>query len=148
MLEDAVMNAKNVGYTVSKVVVVVGFGDSPCLQSYLLEQKDRILRESWSPFDLNFGLKFVPRDVSSATGVATGAILRAINKKEGPSRKPCQSIGILRHIPCDDEDMYPVEVMLQPRTWSDPEQEEFVMNTIEWVVKKVRWYRNTCGALC
>jgi hypothetical protein len=134
MMEDAVINAKNVGYAVSKIVVVGGFGDSPCLQSYLLEQRDRIVQETGSAFEL----KFPPRDVSSATGVATGAILRAIDKVHGPSRKPCQSIGILRHIPCDDEGMYPAEVMLQPRTWSDPEQEEFVMNTIEWVVKKVR----------
>lgn len=133
MMEEAVTNAKNVGHTVSKVVVVGGFGDSPCLQGYLLEQKDRIVQATGSAFEL----KFAPRDVSSATGVATGAILRAIDKANGPSRKPCQSIGILRHIPCDDEDMYPVEVMLQPRTWNDLEQEDFVMNTIEWVVKKV-----------
>ena len=134
MMEEAIVNAENVGYAVGKVVVVGGFGDSPCLQSYLLEQKDRIVQKTGSLFEL----KFTPREVSAATGVATGAILRAIDKANGPSRMPCQSIGILRHIPCGDEDMYPFEVMSQPRTWSDPDQEDYVMNTIEWVVKKVR----------
>jgi hypothetical protein len=127
MMEEAVINAKNVGYTVSKVIVVGGFGDSPCMQRYLLEQKDRIAQETGSSFES----KFTPRDVSSATGVATGATLRAIDKANGPSRKPCQSMGILRHIPCEDEHMYPVKVMLQPRTWSDSQQACFVMNTIK-----------------
>jgi hypothetical protein len=39
----------------------------------------------------------------SATDVATGAILRAMNKANRPSRIPCQSIGILRHILCKPE---------------------------------------------
>lgn len=127
MMEEAVINAKNVGYTVSKVIVVGGFGDSPYMQRYLLEQKDRIAQETGSSFES----KFTPRDVSSATGVATGATLRAIDKANGPSRKPCQSMGILMHIPCEDEHMYPVKVMLQPRTWSDSQQACFVMNTIK-----------------
>jgi hypothetical protein len=39
----------------------------------------------------------------SATDVATGAILRAMNKANRPSRIPCQSIGILRYILCKPE---------------------------------------------
>lgn len=137
-MQEAVMNAKKAGYTVSKVVVVGGFGDSPCLQSYLLEQKDRIIRATGSPLKLRFS----PRNMS-ATGVATGAIMRAMNKADGPSRLPCQSIGILRHIPCDQEEEYPAEIMLQQREWSAEEQVDYVMNTIEWLVKKVRCYA-TC----
>ncbi|KAJ4342040.1 hypothetical protein N0V87_001366 [Didymella glomerata] len=132
MMEDAVVNAKNAGYAVSKVVVVGGFGDSPCLQSYLLQQKDRIVRNLGQPLKLRFS----PRNMS-ATGVATGAILRAINKANGPSRIPCQSIGILRHIPCDQPEDYPAEVLSQPSKWSAAEQKPYVMNTIHWVVKKV-----------
>jgi hypothetical protein len=132
MMEDAVVNAKDAGYAVSKVVVVGGFGDSPCLQSYLLQQKDRIVRELGQPLKLRFS----PRNMS-ATGVATGAILRAINKANGPSRIPCQSVGILRHILCDQPEDYPAEVLSQPREWSAPEQKDCVINTIHWVVKKV-----------
>lgn len=110
MMEDAVVNAKDAGYAVSKVVVVGGFGDSPCLQSYLLQQKDRIVRELGQPLKLRFS----PRNMS-ATGVATGAILRAINKANGPSRIPCQSVGILRHILCDQPEDYPAEVLSQAR---------------------------------
>lgn len=54
--------------------------------------------------------------MSSATGVATGAILCAIDKANGLSPMPYQSIGILQHIPCDDKDMCSVEIMLQQRT--------------------------------
>lgn len=140
MMEDAVVNAKNAGHAVSKVVVVGGFGDSPCLQSYLLQQKDRIVRNLGQPLKLRFS----PRNMS-ATGVATGAILRAINKANGPSRIPCQSIGILRHIPCDQPEDYPAEVLSQPSKWSAAEQKPCVMNTIHWVVKKVSLF---VGIIC
>ena len=127
------MKARSAGYTISKVVVVGGFGDSPCLQNYLIEQKDRIVRKLRTPLKLRFS----PRNMS-ATGVATGAVLRAINKANGPSRIPCQSIGILRHIPCDyDNDEYTTEVLAQPKRWSAQEEMDYVMNTIRWVVKKV-----------
>lgn len=132
MMEDAVVSAKNAGYAVSKVVVVGGFGDSTCLQSYLLQQKYRIVRKLGQPLKLRFS----PRNMS-ATGVATGAIMRAINKANGPSRIPCQSIGILRHIPWDQPEDYPADILSQPRKWSAPEQKDYVMNTIHWVVKKV-----------
>lgn len=132
MMEDAIVNAKNAGYAVSKVVVVGGFGDSPCLQSYLLQQKDRIVRKLGQPLKLRFS----PRNMS-ATGVATGAILRAINKANGPSRTPCQSIGVLRHIPCDNPEDYTAEVLEQPRDPSEVDQKDYIMNTIYWVVKKV-----------
>lgn len=133
MMEDAIVKARSAGYTISKVVVVGGFGDSPCLQNYLIEQKDRIVRKLRTPLKLRFS----PRNMS-ATGVATGAVLRAINKANGPSRIPCQSIGILRHIPCDyDNDEYTTEVLAQPKRWSAQEEMDYVMNTIRWVVKKV-----------
>ncbi|KAJ8115705.1 hypothetical protein OPT61_g2702 [Boeremia exigua] len=132
MMEDAIVNAKTVGYNVSKIVVVGGFGDSPCLQSYLTAQKDLIAKDLKQPLKL----RFLPRN-TSATGVATGAILRAIDKANGPSRIPCQSIGVLRHIPCHDEDdQYPREVFNQPKRWSHQEKQNYVMDTILWIVKK------------
>lgn len=133
MMEEAVVNARDAYYLVSKVVVVGGFGDSPCLQSYLLEQKDRIVKRLGLPLKLRFS----PRNMS-ATGVATGAILRTINKANGPSRIPCQSIGVLRHIPCDgDSGEYTAEVLAQPKEWNRQEEIHYVMSTIRWVVKKV-----------
>jgi hypothetical protein len=132
MMEDAVTNAKESGYAVSKIVVVGGFGDSPCLQDYLVEQKDRLVKKLRTPLKLRFS----PRNMS-ATGVATGAILRSVNKDNGPSRIPCQSIGVLRHIPCDHDDgQYSAEVLAQPTKWNTPEEMHYVMNTIRWVVKK------------
>ena len=127
------MNAKSAGYNISKVVVVGGFGDSPCLQNYLIEQKDRIVRRLGIPLKLRFS----PPNMS-ATGVATCAILRAVNKANGPSRIPCQSIGILRHIPCKSEVQdYSAEVLEQPMKWSVAEEDDYIFDTIEWVVKKV-----------
>ncbi|KAF1363129.1 hypothetical protein EJ07DRAFT_163038 [Lizonia empirigonia] len=132
MIENAVLNAKIAGYAVSKIVVVGGFGDSRCLQSYLLEQKNRLVRKLGSPLKLRFS----PAN-TSATGVATGAIMRSMNKVDGPSRKPCQSIGILRHIPCDDEnEEYTTEILDQPKKWNVQEEVFYVMDTIRWIVKK------------
>lgn len=136
MMEDAVLNAKSAGYAVSKIVVVGGFGDSRCLQNYLVEHKDRLVKKLGSPLKLRFS----PPNMS-ATGVATGAILRSINKASGPSRIPCQSIGILRHIPCDYEnDEYTIDVLKQPKKWSAQEGMDYITNTIRWVVKKVYRY--------
>lgn len=136
MMEQAVVNAGNAGYAISKVVVVGGFGDSPCLQSYLLEQREKVVKKLGIPFELHSP----PRNMS-ATGVATGAILRTINKANGPSRIPCQSIGVLRHIPCDQDIEYTSEVLAQPNTWHAQENMNYVMNTIRWVVKKVCCWR-------
>lgn len=133
MIEDAVLDAKATGYTVSKIVVVGGFGDSPCLQSYLLEQNDRIAKKLGSPLKLRFS----PKNMS-ATGVATGAILRAVNKASGPLRIPYQSIGVLRHIPCDKTDEYSAEVLAQESKRNDQEGVSYILNTIFWVMKKVR----------
>ncbi|KAF3037823.1 hypothetical protein E8E12_007276 [Didymella heteroderae] len=131
MIEDAVMNAKTTGYMVSKIVIVGGFGDSPCLQSYLLEKKDRIAKKLGSPLKLRFSLKNM-----SAISVATGATMRAVNKASGPSRIPCQSIGILRHIPCDQTEEYSADVLSQESKRNDQEGADYILNTILWVVKK------------
>ena len=117
MMEEFIIKAKIAGYTISKVVVVGGFADSPCLRSYLLKRQHEIVRTLGIPLKLRFS----PRN-TSATGVATGAILRAVNKANGPSRIPCQSIGILRHIPSNDENgdyskdvLKPAREMVSPR---------------------------------
>ncbi|KAH6633440.1 hypothetical protein C7974DRAFT_171421 [Boeremia exigua] len=132
MMEDAIVYARLAGYAVSKIVVAGGFSDSPCLTSYLAQQTDQLSRKLEQQLDLRFSSRNL-----SATGVATGAILRAINKANGPSRIPCQSIGVLRRIPCDDDNEdYAADVLRQPRKWSTEEAKEYVMDTIFWVVKK------------
>ncbi|KAJ4991965.1 hypothetical protein SVAN01_02560 [Stagonosporopsis vannaccii] len=95
-MEDAVRNAHHAGYAISRIVVVGGFADPPCLQQYLIEQKDRISRDLNTSLELCF-----PQPGKSATGVATGAILRATSKANDPSRTPCQSIDMVRHVPCN-----------------------------------------------
>ncbi|XPS69479.1 hypothetical protein M3J09_001749 [Ascochyta lentis] len=127
MMKDAILNANRADYRVSKIVVVGGFADSPCLREYLTEQKDRIKGRLGTPLKLCFS----PRN-TSATGVATGAILRSTNKADGPARIPCQSIGVLRHIPNQPEnEEYTAEVLHQPKS-----KRNYIKNTIRWVVKK------------
>lgn len=141
-MEDAIINAKIAGYTVSKIVVVGGFGDSRCLQNYLIEQKDRIVKHLGTPLRLRFSSPNM-----SATGVATGAILRSVNKAAGPSRIPCQSIGVLRHIPWDHEnDDYTAEILKQPKKWSARAETYYIMDTIRWVLKKVHYLINDVGS--
>jgi hypothetical protein len=76
---------------VSKVIVVGGFGESPVLQDAIEEviAKERNLlgstiRTIW------------PHDMPT-TAVVRGALLRAINKEDGPKRKSRSSFGFLRH---------------------------------------------------
>lgn len=88
-------DAKKLKKYVDRFLVVGGGADSPYLREYLL----RGIR------DLDPGAKlevsFLQRRASEI-GVAVGGVLRTLDKRNGPKRIPCRSIGVLRHIPADD----------------------------------------------
>lgn len=81
--------------------------------------------------------------LGSGTAVASGAVLRALNKENGPKRHVLSSYGLLRTEPYEPEvwDRYP-EVRDAHRssrpTYNPHEGLRYIKDTLHWVVKKVR----------
>jgi len=102
---------------IDRVVLAGGFGDSPALKEHLSIAPGRIngLRGA------NMKLIFTPANTSAAS-VATGAVIRSQNREKGPKRTPCQSVGIIRHVPRDEE-LYEPEVLAQ-RGWEANELDQ------------------------
>jgi hypothetical protein len=125
-------NAKAKNTRIKKVVLVGGFGDSPALKEHLQASLTALNNKSQTPVML-----VVAPPSKSATGVAIGAVKRAHDKINGPMRIPNRSIGVRRHIPWD-ADAYSEEVLKQRCTLTEISQEEYIMDTILWVIKAVR----------
>ncbi|XPS92354.1 hypothetical protein M3J09_001751 [Ascochyta lentis] len=124
--------ARSKEYDVDKLVVVGGFADSPYLIKYLKES----LEYANAQMNTNTELISPPRR-TSATGVATGAIHRAMNKEHGPKRIPRQSIGILRHIPYEPKARsYRQQVLRQKKTFNNTVGQMYIVDTIEWLIKR------------
>jgi hypothetical protein len=115
---------------IDKVVPVGGFGDSPALKEFLRASLARVNNQNRT----NIKLVVTPPN-TSATGVATGAIMRAQNKNNGPKRIPCRSIGVLYHVPDDQAYDFSPEVLKQPWSICDLSHEEYIMRTIKWIIK-------------
>ena len=78
------------------------------------------------------------------TAVASGAVLRALNKEDGPTRHIQSSYGFIR------AEYYEPDVVKEQRgvnAWRDPlDGELYIKNTIDWVVKKVCEIQEDIGA--
>lgn len=70
----------------------------------------------------------------AVNAVSQGAILRALDKKNGPARFAKSSYGLLRSEPWGDHIEHSGQNYSVNRTTGD----HFIMHTIYWVVKKVR----------
>ncbi|RAL67075.1 hypothetical protein DID88_007855 [Monilinia fructigena] len=93
LLKNQIEQAVAKGLVVKKVFLVGGFGASPSLRSYLkqwLQEKSE---------HLNFNIELVADKRKCITAVASGAVLRALDKKNGPERISQSSYGFLRHEP-------------------------------------------------
>jgi hypothetical protein len=134
LMEDQISGAIKGGTVARKVIVVGGFGDSPALRDHLTTCLTQINRQRGT----NIEIIFAPSN-TSATGVAVGAITRALNKENGPERVPCQSIGILRHVPYEPE-VYSEEVLAQEWEKNDIDEESYIRRTIQWVIKVVSYF--------
>ncbi|KAF3037816.1 hypothetical protein E8E12_006846 [Didymella heteroderae] len=124
---------QNEGYDVDRIVVTGGFADSPDVKAEFTKLcKD--LNDKWvTGIQPAFSL---PN--SSAMGVAVGGIYRSIDKANGPLRLPCQSIGMLRYIPCDTVDFskLPPDVQSQDGSRNPDTNIEYIHDVIEWPIKK------------
>ena len=72
-------------------------------------------------------------DSSAITAVASGAVLRAVNKEQGPKRHARSSYGIRRKEP---HMMFP-EHKDAPKNIDTHDGLPYVANTVDWVLKLV-----------
>ncbi|PVH73664.1 hypothetical protein DL98DRAFT_430923 [Cadophora sp. DSE1049] len=88
-LEMAISKKK----VVKKAFLIGGFGAAPSLRSYL----SSFLKDFAKELKLPQGIRLITtNDQESVTAVASGAVLRALNKQQGPSRQAYSSFGFLR----------------------------------------------------
>jgi hypothetical protein len=71
-------------------------------------------------------------DSSAITAVASGAVLRAVNKEQGPKRDARSSYGILRREPYEE---FPEHT--GGSKYYDPHDGLPYINTVDWVLKLV-----------
>lgn len=69
----------------------------------------------------------------STTAVARGAVLRALQKKDGPERRLQSSYGFSRHEPYGD---YSEHVGQAPKR-DGVDKQMYIWETIEWFLQKV-----------
>lgn len=132
LMEDQIDLAVRKQIVVDKVVLVGGFGDSPALKEYLKSTLDRLRDKHRIPISM-----VVTPPNTGAAGVATGALIRALDKEHGPSRVPRQSIGVIQHLPLD-QNLYSNEVLNQTSWEENPlDNEWYIKNTLRWIIKVV-----------
>ncbi|CZR60755.1 related to hsp70 protein [Phialocephala subalpina] len=124
LMKEQLTSASEAGIRVQKVVLIGGFAGSPTLRGYLTHQlKD---------FSSN-RIQLIDSD-NPETLVARGAILRALDKKNGPTRVTRSSYGFLRTEPFDST-AYLAHVGIRP-SLDKVDGIYYVRNTIDWLIKK------------
>ena len=127
------------GFAVQKVILIGGFGGSPSLRNHLENVLTTELNLLGQPIEL------IPsRYIDSA--VARGAVLRALNKENGPTRISRTSYGVMRDDVFDPDN--PIHRRLK---WQrDPaDGVAYIRDTLHWQISKVRNYGNRLfGVAC
>ncbi|PQE05216.1 Hsp70 family protein [Rutstroemia sp. NJR-2017a BBW] len=97
LLDNQIEQAVARKLTVKKVFLVGGFAGSPSLRTYLKRHLDKVNEER------NLDIELVADKQKTITAVASGSVLRAIDKKNGPQRISQSSYGFLRAEPWQPE---------------------------------------------
>ncbi|KAF2853309.1 hypothetical protein T440DRAFT_477117 [Plenodomus tracheiphilus IPT5] len=131
LMTDQLDSATRNGKIVDFVVVTGGFGNSPALQQHL-----RPKLQSWD--EKNKGkIKFeFDHAHQGDMVVANGAVMRALDKSNGPKRIPRWSIGYGSYIPSDERDGHPDLGVFDQKSEIGRDGRPYIMNTIIWPIKK------------
>ncbi|KAL6365550.1 hypothetical protein LRP88_01547 [Fusarium phalaenopsidis] len=114
-----------------KVILMGGFAGSPSLQKWLEKFLDGLCESrGLRPIKL-FRLEEQERRMA-VNAVSQGAILRALDKKNGPARFARSSYGLLRSEPWGDH----IEHSRQNYSVNRATGEHYILKTIYWVLKK------------
>ncbi|KAI1758498.1 hypothetical protein GGR53DRAFT_516970 [Hypoxylon sp. FL1150] len=124
IMESQIISAKDKGVYVDQVILVGGFAGSISLQKYL----ERRLEELSVRLRFNVAL-FCPEN--NVTAVASGAVLRALNKDNGPSREIRSSYGIRR-----DEPQYSHPEHRNAKAFRDQADGLMYVRTIDWILPR------------
>ncbi|KAG2019349.1 hypothetical protein GB937_005263 [Aspergillus fischeri] len=122
-------SARRSGIIVKKVLLIGGFAASPSLHRYL----KAVLRQR-SVEIVGSAVGLVRPNVRD-TAVASGAVLRALNRELGPVRIIQSSYGYLRTEPWDP-DAIEAHRSSRPKQADPNDGDLYVKNTICWVLKK------------
>ncbi|KAK2601848.1 hypothetical protein QQS21_004631 [Conoideocrella luteorostrata] len=109
-----------------KIVLIGGFAMSKSLRTYIQTRLTHFNSQN------NSQVLAVFPEKHTVTAVASGAVLRALNKEQGPQRKARSSYGILRAEPfgtCDEHKG------LRP-SYDRHDGHAYIRNTIDWVLKR------------
>ncbi|KFZ03935.1 hypothetical protein V502_10543 [Pseudogymnoascus sp. VKM F-4520 (FW-2644)] len=127
LMRAQLQGAKENGLNVKKVILIGGFADSPSLQSYLT--RELAVMRNYKEDRINL---ILPR--AAETAVSSGAVLRALNKKDGPKRISRSSYGFLC-TEVHEPDEIPAHRGIRP--FSEPlDGRKYVKYTIFWLINK------------
>ncbi|KAH8685484.1 hypothetical protein BGZ60DRAFT_365995 [Tricladium varicosporioides] len=127
LLTEQLELAKAKEHPVQKVILIGGFGQSPSLRAHLRA----VLASERNSLDQE--IKFLTPHVPS-TVVARGAVLRALDKDDGPDRITSCSYGFLRTEPWEPEHI-PAHSKVKCHI-DKTDGEKYVDNTINWLIQK------------
>ncbi|KAF5975590.1 Hsp70 chaperone protein [Fusarium coicis] len=127
IVKSQLEEARGKGYTVEKVVLIGGFGTSISLSQRIREFLEEYDREH----DCHVTLMEPQQGTSIINAVASGAVLRALNKANGPERIARSSYGILRSEPFGQ---WPEHQGLNP-SYDRHDGQPYIKQTIDWVLK-------------
>ncbi|KAB5518088.1 hypothetical protein GE09DRAFT_1045090 [Coniochaeta sp. 2T2.1] len=125
IMEDQINAALAKGTRVEKVVLIGGFAASISLKKYLEQRLKTFCDER------NCHISLLRQEDTAITAVACGAVLRAVNKEQGPKRHARSSYGILRREPYME---FP-EHEGAPKYHDPHDGLPYVVNTVDWVLK-------------
>ncbi|OIW35554.1 hypothetical protein CONLIGDRAFT_710725 [Coniochaeta ligniaria NRRL 30616] len=126
IMEDQINAALAAGTRVEKVVLIGGFAGSISLKKYL-EQRLKTFCE-----ERNCHISLLRQDDTAITAVASGAVLRAVNKEQGPKRHARSSYGILRREPYME---FPEHAVVTNPYYDPHDGLPYVVKTVDWVLK-------------
>jgi hypothetical protein len=133
LMRSQITHALSNNINVNKNIFVGGFGNSPALKQFLTASLVKINKAHGTNIIL-----VTTAANTSAGAVATGGVVRAQNKENGPKRVPRQSIRVIRHVP-DEPETYSRDVLSQGWELSETDGEYYNMRTIQWIIKVVSY---------
>ena len=140
LLEKQLDLAETASLTVGKLIVVGGFGESRSLRSRIEQVLEKVRNRIGATID-----PIWPESLPTSA-VARGAVLRALNKEDGPRRVCRSSFGFLRQ---EEYDAFPEhkEAGVKPKKDSVDRCPQ-VNDTIYWVLEAVSKVQTTLEFAC
>jgi len=123
-------NTQDGPLNITKVILIGGFGQSEALQEHLRAKIGEWNKKNQSNIEL-----LVP-DIRPGPGVAvaSGGVLRALNKRTGPDRMIRSSYGILCKEKWDDD--FPGHKEAEDKLEWDLDGEPYVKDSMVWFIQK------------